>query len=416
MIPGRAPTHFGTSRTTLAAVLLLVLAGGCSTLQPEAATPKPPKPITEFPVRPFPDAVVAAAEELFNAVPAASLEEDHGRARALAIDPLIDSVTGQQTVATRSMRSMIVDVVQARYPRLTVQPFTTATVGKSPLVLIGTLTAIDQKGEAAAADRTSYRIWLTLLDLRSGTIVAKARARARPDTVDASPTAQFRDSPAWSADPAVEAYVRTCHTTKLGDPIPPAYLDAILAAALVSDAVEAYDAGRYGDALDLYLSARDLPGGDQLRVHNGIYLANQKLGRQNEAVTAFDNLVDYGLEHHRLAVKFLFKPASTAFWPEPAVSGSYSLWLERIAARAAGRSSCLEITGHASRTGPEPLNERLSLLRADYIKRRLEAEESVLRNRMVANGFGSREALVGTGTDDAVDALDRRVEFKTFAC
>lgn len=259
-------------------------------------------------------------------------------------------------------------------------------------------------------------IWLTLLDLRSGTVVAKARARARPDTVDMSPTAHFRDSPAWSADPAREAYIRTCHTTKVGDPIPEDYLDAVLAAALVSNAVEAYDAGRYEEALDLYLSARNLPSGDQLRVHNGIYLANQKLGRQQAAVASFDDIVEYGLKHRRLAVKFLFKPGSTAFWPEPEISGSYALWLERIAARAARSSSCMEITGHASRTGPEPLNERLSLLRAEYIKRRLEAEERMLSNRMLTSGAGSRENLVGTGTDDAVDALDRRVEFKTFSC
>ena len=31
-------------------------------------------------------------------------------------------------------------------------------------------------------------------------------------------------------------------------------------------------------------------------------------------------------------------------------------------------------------------------------------------------GQGSQESLVGTGTDDARDALDRRVEFKVVGC
>ncbi len=35
---------------------------------------------------------------------------------------------------------------------------------------------------------------------------------------------------------------------------------------------------------------------------------------------------------------------------------------------------------------------------------------------MIANGVGSRETIVGTGRDDATDALDRRVEFKPLAC
>jgi outer membrane protein OmpA-like peptidoglycan-associated protein len=37
---------------------------------------------------------------------------------------------------------------------------------------------------------------------------------------------------------------------------------------------------------------------------------------------------------------------------------------------------------------------------------------SALSSRVIANGVGSKENLVGTGTDDARDALDRRVEFK----
>ena len=380
--------------------------------QPAAAQPAAPKPITEFPILPFQDAVLMAANELFGKAVSASVGESIASSRALTIDPLIDGMTAVQSVATRSMRTRIVDLAREKYPEFEVQPFTTATLAKSPLVLIGTLTAIDKDGQPTGTQRNSYRIWLTLIDLRSGKIVAKARARARLETVDAAPTPQFRDSPAWIEDPASEAYVNTCHKGKVGDPIPQDYLDRILAAALISDAVEAYDAGRYQEALDLYIGAHSLPAGDQLRVYNGIHLVNWKLGRHNAASEAFDDIVDYGLRARRLAVKFLFKPGSTAFWPDPEVSGPYSLWLQRIATRTMRSDACLEVTGHASRTGPEPLNERLSLLRAEYVKRRIEFEEPALGSRMIANGVGSRENLVGTGTDDAIDALDRRVEFK----
>ena len=360
--------------------------------------------------------MLAAANELFAAAVSSGGAVGPAGSRPLAIDPLIDAATGAQTLATRSMGTKIADLAREKYPQLQVRPFTSETIAQSPLVLIGTLTGIDEEGEAAAAERDAYRIWLTLLDLRSGTIVAKARARARLDTVDITPTRHFRDSPAWGADPARDAYVETCHKGKVGGPIPREYLDGILAAALVSDAIEAYDAGRYQEALDLYLSARGLPGGDQLRVYNGIYLANWKLGRRDAAAKAFDDVVDYGLRTRELAVKFLFRPGSTAFWTAPGESGTYDIWLESIARRAAQSDTCLEITGHASRTGPEPLNERLSLLRADTIKRRLEAPEPDLGKSMVTHGVGSRENLVGTGTDDALDALDRRVEFKPIGC
>jgi outer membrane protein OmpA-like peptidoglycan-associated protein len=148
-----------------------------------------------------------------------------------------------------------------------------------------------------------------------------------------------------------------------------------------------------------------------------VYLSNWKLGQRDAAAQAFGKIVDYGLTNKRLAVKFLFKPGSTSFWPDPEVSGPYGSWLEQIATRTSQRNNaCLEITGHTSRTGSEPLNERLSLLRAEYIKQRLEFDAPELGKRTIANGKGSRENLVGTGRDDATDALDRRVEFKVLDC
>jgi outer membrane protein OmpA-like peptidoglycan-associated protein len=62
------------------------------------------------------------------------------------------------------------------------------------------------------------------------------------------------------------------------------------------------------------------------------------------------------------------------------------------------------------------MNDRLSSLRADFIRDRVEAEEGILQGRLLSDGRGSREMLVGTGRDDPSDALDRRVEFKVVPC
>jgi outer membrane protein OmpA-like peptidoglycan-associated protein len=140
------------------------------------------------------------------------------------------------------------------------------------------------------------------------------------------------------------------------------------------------------------------------------------LGRREAASRAFEEIVDYGLRTGQFSMKFLFKPGSTAFWPDPEVSRSYAGWLKAIAGRISDSDKCLIVRGHASRTGPEPLNERLSLLRAEYIERRLTSEAPTLTTRMIADGVGSRENLVGSGTDDARDALDRRVEFDVISC
>ena len=45
-----------------------------------------------------------------------------------------------------------------------------------------------------------------------------------------------------------------------------------------------------------------------------------------------------------------------------------------------------------------------------------KATATQLANIEKRTGKGSREMIVGTGKDDASDALDRRVEFKTVQC
>ncbi|UCV20570.1 OmpA family protein [Ferribacterium limneticum] len=376
---------------------------------PSAAAPAPP------PAQPYDQAVLSAATALFTNAKLPPAGTPAQQKYALVIDPLIDGMTGAQSVTTRSMGRRLTDLMHERYPQFDVQAFSSANVARSPLVLIGTFTGVNAQRKTAGA-REAYRICFALADLRTGKLVSKGLAFALPEGVDPTPLAFFRDAPAWSEDPATEGYIKTCQGTKAGDPINPLYLDRILAASVVAEGIEAYEAGRYREALDFYTSALAMPTGDQFRVHNGIYLANWKLGRRQPAEAAFAKVVDYGLEHQRLAVKFLFRPGSTAFMANAALSSSYPSWLKTIARRTGDSGKCLEITGHTSPTGPEPLNERLSLLRAEFIKSRLAQTSPGLDKRMIANGVGSRQTMVGNGRDDASDALDRRVEFKVIGC
>ncbi|MFY9955176.1 OmpA family protein [Bradyrhizobium sp.] len=385
------------------------------TAQAQTAAPVPPPPAAAPPPPPTPvafnDALLKAANDLFSK---AKLDSAPDKV-ILVIDPLIDGVTGAQSNATHLEEKRVVELVKSNYPRFQVARFSSESVAKSPVVLIGTFTAVNNAGAAGGA-RDAYRICLALADLKTKTIISKGVARALPEGIDPTPVAFFADSPVFAKDASIDAYIKSCQGTKVGDNIDQAYADRILVASLVNDGIEAYDAGRYRDALDVYQSALKTPGGDQLRVLNGIYLSNYKLRRTKVAMEAFGKVVDYGLKGDRLAVKFLFKPGSTQFYTDPNVRAPYEAWLEKIAERTAANKGCLEIVGHTSATGLAALNDRLSGLRADYIKDRLEDQERSLRGRILATGRGSREMIVGTGRDDASDALDRRVEFKVAKC
>ncbi len=385
------------------------------TAQAQIAAPVPPPPAAAPPPPPVPvafnDALLKAANDLFSK---AKLDSAPDKV-TLVIDPLIDGVTGAQSNATHLEEKRVVDLVKSNYPRFQVARFSSESVSKSPVVLIGTFTAVNNAGVAGGA-RDAYRICLALADLKTKTIISKGVARALPEGIDPTPVAFFADSPVFAKDASTDAYIKSCQGTKVGDNIDQAYADRILVASLVNDGIEAYDAGRYRDALDVYQSALKTPGGEQLRVLNGIYLSNYKLRRTKVAMEAFGRVVDYGLKGDRLAVKFLFKPGSTQFYTDPNVRAPYEAWLEKIAERTAANKGCLEVVGHTSATGLAALNDRLSGLRADYIKDRLEDQERSLRGRILATGKGSREMIVGTGRDDASDALDRRVEFKVAKC
>ena len=117
----------------------------------------------------------------------------------------------------------------------------------------------------------------------------------------------------WVKDAAVDAYIKTCQGTKLGDPIDPVYRERIDAATLVSDAILAYEKARFPPRAGSYGRAVRSAAGDQLRVHSGLYLANWKLGKRADAEKAFGHIVDNGIANNKLAVKLLFQPGKDGF-------------------------------------------------------------------------------------------------------
>ena len=373
-----------------------------------AATVPPPAP-TSLPIQPFDDAVLSAAQKLLANAPAATAER-----MPLVIDPLIDGVTGAQTQASRNMGERLAALIREQHPQFEVLPFNATSVARSPLILLGTLTGVNQERKAEGR-REAYRIWFTLADLKSGKIVSKGMAFSTTDGVDTTPTAYFRDNPVWAQDPATQGYLGTCQGSKAGDAISPLYLEKLAAAAWLAEAIAAYDAGQYKQALSYYQGAAELPAGHQLRTYAGLYLTHLKLGQTQAAMQAFGQMVDHGLEQKKLSLKFLFRPGSTAFMSDTNAK-LYPLWLTEVSKRSQTRQACLQVTGHTSASGPEPVNERLSLLRAEFIKGEIKRREPALAPRLIAAGAGSRETLIGNGRDNESDALDRRVEFVVLPC
>ena len=399
-------------RLSAYAIVLLIVAG-CAAPTPPPPPPPPPAATSDTSERSFDEAVNVATDGLMSqlqqrADPSATAEAKRG----VMIDPMVDAASGQQTGATRLLEQLVGERVQGNYAQFEVMPFQVGNLSKAQYLVTGTMTRIES---AQTGTRQVFQIDLAATDLKTGTVVAQASSRARDEALDNNPTPYYRDSPVLVKDKVVDGYINTSKTAP-GQPADPVYFERVATATVISEATAAYNNESYADALTLYRNAEATASGEQLRVLNGIYLASWKLGRTAEAEEAFGKVVALGLSINNLGVKFLFNPGSTDFWGDSQVSGPYGFWLRQIARQAAATKVCMNVIGHTSRTGTAQYNDRLSQRRAAYIKQRLDKEAPELTRRTRASGMGFRENLVGTGTDDARDALDRRVEFKIADC
>jgi len=406
--------NFRLKRKTGWAVLAFLLIAACAAPPPPERPPAPASELT------FDAAVDYAVDDLlvqarrlpaFAPKPLGGLVKSDETRAVIAVDAAIDGNTGQQTVASKALDARLLQRAGDKFAQFEVVAVTAANLAKAQFLLAGTLTPLDTSG----ANRGTFRISLSLTDIKTGFIVAQSVARSRAEGVDSTPTAFYRDSPSLTKDRVVEGQIRTAQTPA-GGTADEVYLARLPVTALISEGSKLYEAGNYAEALRYYESAAGRSEGQQLRVFNGLYLVNSQLGRNDEAEKAFAKIVALGLATNSLSVKFLFRPGSLDFLNDPKISGPYAMWLRIVAREVASSKTCLTIVGHTSKTGSEQFNDRLSLQRAVAIQHRIEALAPETSGRMQATGMGFRENLVGSGTDDLRDALDRRVEFKVRGC
>jgi len=384
-----------------------------ATAQPMAAPA--PQPVNTFvapaPIK-FEDAIARAGQQLF----AQAAPQLGGDSRVLVVDPLIDANTGAQTVSTVKMGEQLESIAKSRNAKWSVKPLTRDALAQKPLLLIGTLTPVTVERSVDTVP-DAFRVWLTLIDLRSGKVIAKQLDRATVDSVNPEPLKYYQDSPTWHKDKTVLGYINSCQVnTRIGDPADPDYLARLPGAAVVNEAIIAYDGGKIPLANKLYKEAEPLADPGDLRVLNGLYITSWQLGQRDAARDAFGKLVESGLEQKRLPVKLLFQPGKTQFNAIGDLPQQYTMWVASIAQKAGSTPSCVRVVGHTSRTGSARGNEVLSRQRAEAVQRMLERDNRALAAKLSAAGVGSREALVGLGTDDVRDALDRRVEFRVVDC
>jgi outer membrane protein OmpA-like peptidoglycan-associated protein len=383
------------------AFLALLALAGCS-------TPPPPTLTAELPLA---QAVGMATDEAVR-----RMEDGRGLVRLLNrsvplyVAPVLDATSRQQTATTVRVRELIAVHLKSQHRGLELVPFTAAAAALSEVRLDTTLTAALLPDGRRATDR--LQLDLRFVSLKDGRTLARSAAAVADAGLDATPVAFYRESPFTMLPQATDA------ATAAGSAgsAPLSERERTVPIARLDEAGLAYSAGRYERALTLYRSAETLPGADAMQALVGTYLASVRSGREEDAREAFARIVTLGLKSRAMGVKLLFAPGKTEYIADVAISKPYPDWVREIARQAAEVPSCLQVVGHSSRTGAQDYNLALSAQRAGAVRDQLEAANPALARRIETAGVGWRENLVGIGSDDLKDAVDRRVEFKVVDC
>ena len=252
---------------------------------------------------PFADAVARAGERLLQDAQATL----GSGPRELVIDPLIDASTGQQTNGTVQMGAQLAAPDHAPRAALERAAADARRLASRPLLLIGTLTAINTKN-VKDENADAFRICLVLIDLRTGKLVAKRVDRATLTTVDAEPLPLYRDSPTWALDATALAYIKSCQGSSPGDAIAPGYLQRLPAQAMINEAVLAFADNKPADAYRLYHEAQPSPIPRTCASSTASTSTSWKTGRKKEAAETFGKIVGIGLDAQEAADQDLLQP------------------------------------------------------------------------------------------------------------
>ena len=378
-------------------VLFATLGLGACAHAPLAQKPQTPVP--------FDNAVKLLANDLFQQVRNQSYRCNWFKSD-FVFSPLINEDSGEETQISQRVEDGLRAEAQRQKRNFVINDMLPQYIADADYVVTGIIRLEKYQNDAGKIPH----LILSIADVNSGLVVAHAEAWIADNNLGFEPTPFYQDSPLFMKDSGVQAQIAAARA-EVGSQA--AVVDSLERDAKLNQAAKAYEQADYAQALKLFEAVAGPQVYEQL---TGRYQALYKLGRYSEAEVAFADIIHFTLVSEHINVKFLFKVHETAFYADAGKLSEYALWLRQIAKQTFPLSNCLQVVGHASHSGSEEYNDQLSLKRAERISELLNQTMPGIDMKTQALGRGFHENVIGIGTDDARDAMDRRVEFKLLAC
>lgn len=326
-------------------------------------------------------------------------------------DAVMNADTGEEIELSNKIHEIVKMTATNSFPQYSLIEMNSGNIDRSDYVIIGVI-----KQEIYNNQATKFpRLFLSAVDLKSSRIMAHSEVWIANQDMKFQPTPLYSDSPMFIKDARSEKVIATA-TAVSGGTVDQEYFTTLATNALLAEASKAYDGGNYSLAVELFGKAAERKDGQAMKTYAGLYQAHFKLRHMAEAEEAFGKLAGLGINNGTLSVKFLFQVNDINFFGQPEEIAEYEIWVRQLAKKIVETQVCVEISGHASRSGKAEYNKKLSDRRAQKIRKQLQEVSPVIAKKTVAVGRGFEENIVGIGSDDIRDAIDRRVEFKVLDC
>ena len=383
----------------LTLTVALLMSFSCATAPPVKETPQRIQKIDR--VMGFEEGISYLAQDINS--------QFTGSNQKLLLDSFLDANSGQALTINKAVEKLLTVNLSKRFD--VIQMDAALENNHIDYVLSGILQYDDSP---RTADQKGYHFFVAVYEMNSGVI--RASSDAVIEIPEYKPTSTYEDSPVFLRDGKLDELTASVKRNP-GEQVSQNYLSYLGIKKFLVAAEQSYEKEDNEKALKYYTEAEKRSDGKNMTIYSGLYNTARLLKQSDEAEQYFSQLINTSInEKKRIEIKILFKVNSAYFIDVGDMPKHYSMWLRQIATLFQKRGECVKIVGHSSRTGKEEYNKTLSKKRAQLVQQALVAKYPEIKKKTEIIGMGYAENIVGSGTDDARDAIDRRVEFRLMEC
>ncbi|MCB1887492.1 MAG: OmpA family protein [Rhodocyclaceae bacterium] len=343
-------------------------------------------------------------------IPGLTLPQELGLSKPLLLGGFPQANTAEAMVSGHHLRDLLLLDLRQSMPTTTIARLEEAGDQSSALMLHGVVSY--EPGGREGEESSWFKIDYAVRTYPDAEVLLNGSALVNARHFDATPTRFYKDAPIYFAAEQKKDLVALASAERAD-----ASMQQRMRRSLAYESARgAYERQQYDVAAKRFAEILETGDGRDLLALSGRFQSLWKLGQQDAAETAFGQLIDVAIARNALSIKFLFAVQKDDFDRRSELYRQYPMWIRQVARGMQESGRCFEIKGHSSHTGTAAYNDALSSARAQRVLRYMTSAQPQLASRVSARGYGFRENIIGSGSDDAGDAIDRRVDFAEVGC